>query len=355
MREKLASARLLTLIGPGGTGKTRLSLQLGEEQIGHYRDGVWLVELAPITDPAFIIHAIASVFDVREVQKIPLLQLVIDYLRAKKSLLILDNCEHLVEASARMADQLLHACPKLRIIASSREALGIDGETVYRVPSMEDNEATQLFFERAAKADSRFQVTEQNASFIAQICSRLDGIPLAVELAAARVRLFTPEQIAQRLDDRFKLLTGGSRTALPRQQTLRALIDWSFQSLTETEQRTLRRLAVFSGGWTYEAAEFVDGENETMDGLLGLVNKSLVNVEEQDGKSRYRFLETIRQYAMEKLVESGEAAAIRDHHLDYVLNLTGYPSQRMFGTEDTELLNHINRNMITCELRWSGR
>ena len=172
------------------------------------------MELAPISDPTFIISTIASVFDIREVQNIPLMQLVIDFLRAKELLLVLDNCEHLVESSAQMADQLLHVCPNLKIIASSREALGIDGETVYRVPSLKDDEATGLFLERATKAEPRFHITDENASFVAQICSRLDGIPLAIELAAARVKLFTPEQIAQRLDDRFKLLTGGSRTAL---------------------------------------------------------------------------------------------------------------------------------------------
>jgi predicted ATPase/class 3 adenylate cyclase len=339
---KLASAKLLTLIGPGGTGKTRLSLQIAIEQLHNFKDGVWLVELASISDPVFIVSTIASVFELREVQNIPLINLLVDYLRAKELLLVLDNCEHMVEASAHIADQLLHACPHLKIIASSREALGINGETVYRVPSLKDDEATRLFIERATKAEPNFNLTEDNASFIAQICSRLDGIPLAIELAAARVKLFTPQQIAERLDDRFKLLTGGSRTALPRQQTLRALIDWSYQSLNETEQRALRRLTVFSGGWTFEAAESVVGENEAMDGLLGLVNKSLVNVEEQDGRSRYSFLETIRQYAMEKLVESGDAVAVRDRHLNYVLEFAEQHSpQGMYGAENTEQLDRI--------------
>lgn len=354
-RQKIESTRLLTLIGPGGTGKTRLSLQIAEGQLANFRDGVWLVELAPIRDPAYIISAIASLFQIREVQNIPLIQLVIDYLRAKELLLIFDNCEHLVEESARVADQFLHSCPNIKVIASSREALGIDGETVYRVPSLKDDEATRLFVERATRADSRFHVTEHNASFIAQICSRLDGIPLAIELAAARVKLFTPEQISKRLDDRFKLLTGGSRTALPRQQTLRALIDWSYQSLNEIEQRALRRLAVFSGGWTFEAAEFVIGSEEAMEGLPGLVNKSLVNVDEQDGQSRYRFLETIHQYAMEKLVESDEAAEVRDRHLDFVLDLARNPTQRMFGTEDTDLLDRFEaeHDNLRAALEWA--
>jgi predicted ATPase len=337
-RRLLASARLLTLIGPGGTGKTRLSLQLAADQLSEFKDGVWLVELAPLSDSAYIVSALASVLELHEVPGIPLMDIIIDYLRAKQLLLILDNCEHLVEVSAQIADQLLHACPQLKVVASSREALGIDGETVYRVPSLSlpdpsstslmEYESTRLFIDRATKAEPRFHLTDHNASSIAQICQRLDGIPLAIELAAARVKLFTPEQIAERLDDRFKLLTGGSRTALPRQQTLRALIDWSYQSLNETEQRALRRLAVFSGGWTFEAAEAVVGEDDAMDGLLGLVNKSLVNVEEEDGKSRYRFLETIRQYAMEKLLESGEAVTVRVRHLDYFLQSTEQTPQQ---------------------------
>ncbi len=369
VRQLLASARLLTLIGPGGTGKTRLSLQLAADQLSEFKDGVWLVELAPVSDPAFILSTIASVLELHEVPGLPLINIVVDYLRDKQTLLILDNCEHLVEASAQVANQLLHACPKLKIIASSREALGIDGETVYRVPSLSlpdlsnksimEYESTRLFIDRAAKAEPRFHLTDHNASSIAQICQRLDGIPLAIELAAARVKLFTPEQIAARLDDRFKLLTGGSRTALPRQQTLRALIDWSYQSLNETEQRALRRLAVFPGGWTFEAAEAVVGEYDAMDGLLGLVNKSLVNVEEHDAKSRYRFLETIRQYAMEKLLESGEAAEVRDRHLDYFLQSIDQEAeadQRIFGQEDTEWLDQmeVEHDNLRAALEWAA-
>lgn len=367
----LGSARLLTLIGPGGTGKTRLSLQLAAEQLSEFKDGVWLVELAPLSDPAYIASTIASTLELHEVPGIPLMDIIIDYLRAKRLLLILDNCEHLVEASAQTADQLLHACPQLKILASSREALGIDGETVYRVPSLSlpdpsytslmEYEATRLFIDRASKAEPRFHLTDHNASSIAQICQRLDGIPLAIELAAARVKLFTPEQIAERLDDRFKLLTGGSRTALPRQQTLRALIDWSYQSLNETEQRALRRLAVFSGGWTFESAEAVIGEVDAMDGLMGLVNKSLVNVEEQEGQSRYRFLETIRQYAMERLLESGEAAQVRERHMDHFwqsMKPTLQSEQNTFGAlpDDTEWLDRmeVEHDNLRAALEWSS-
>ena len=343
-------AKLLTLIGPGGTGKTRLSIQVGVEQLANFKHGVWLVELAPISDPAFIIPTIASVFEIREVQNIPLIQLVLDYLRARELLLILDNCEHLVEASAQVVDQLLHECAQLKIIASSREALGVDGETIFRVPSLKDDEATRLFVDRAAKAEPRFHLTDENASSIAQICSRLDGIPLAIELAAARVKLFSPNQIAERLDDRFKLLTGGSRTALPRQQTLRALIDWSYTSLNESEQRALRRLAVFSGGWTFEGAESVLGVSEAMDNLASLVNKSLVNVDEGEREVRYRFLETIRQYAMEKLLESGEAVEARDRHLDYLCQIAEKTDHRMFGTESQEWFDQMEMELDNLRL-----
>lgn len=359
----LSSTRLLTFIGPGGTGKTRLSLQVAAEQSSKFKDGVWLTELAPISNPANITTAIASVFELREVQNIPILTILLDYLRAKQLLLVLDNCEHLVEASAKIVDQLLHACPQLKIIASSREALGIDGETVFRVPSLLEDEAARLFIERAAKAESRFRATEHNASSIAQICSRLDGIPLAIELAAARVKLFTPEQIAERLDDRFKLLTGGSRTALPRQQTLRALIDWSYQSLNESEQRALRQLAVFSGGWTIDGAEAVLGADEAMDGLMGLVNKSLVNVEEQENGShsptgeslRYRYLETIRQYAMEKLLESGETVDARNRHLDYMHQLAERSERKMFGEESVGWLDQmvVEHDNLRAALEWA--
>jgi predicted ATPase len=333
-RKLFTSTRILTFIGPGGTGKTRLCLQVAGEQIAEFKDGVWLIELAQLADPTYVLSAVASTFNVRELQGARLIDTLIDYLRGKQLLLILDNCEHLIDTCAQISEHFLQACLKMKIITSSREALGISGETVYRVPSLslpQENEdlqgagpltpdlmryeATRLFSERAVKANPQFVLTKENAPSVTQICKRLDGIPLAIELAAARVKLFTPQQIAERLDDRFRLLTGGSRTALPRQQTLRALIDWSYLTLNEMEQDVLRRLAVFSGGWTFAAAEAVAGTLEAMEGLSGLVNKSLVNVEEKEGESRYRYLETIRQYAMEKLLESGESVNARARHL----------------------------------------
>ena len=214
---------MVTLTGSGGTGKTRLAQEVGAEVLPAFTNGVWLIELAPLSDPAQIIPALAQVFGLQELPFNPLANLVLDYLRDKKILLFLDNCEHLIEACARLADDLLHQCAGLKILASSREALGIAGEVAYRIPSLADSESTQLFVDRARAANSNFKLTDANASAIAQICHRLDGIPLAIELAAARTKLLSVDQIAARLDDRFRLLVGGSRTALPRQQTLRAL------------------------------------------------------------------------------------------------------------------------------------
>ena len=335
--KRLAEARLLTLIGPGGTGKTRLSIKLGGDQLALYPDGVWLIELAPLTDPAPIMQTIASVFGLRESTGRPLIELVMDYLRAKSALIIFDNCEHLIDACAKIAETLIQTCENLKILASSREALGVLGEITYRVPSlslpaaqnsvtseMMEFESVHLFVDRASAANPNFKLTNDNAFSVAKVCRRLDGIPLALELAAARARVLSVEQIAERLDDRFRLLTGGSRTALPRQQTLRALIDWSYDLLSEPEKILFRRLAVFVGGWTLEAAEAVcSGERvesyEVLDLLAQLVDKSLVIAEEKSGAVRYHRLETIRQYAREKLFETNEAASIRDRHLDYFI------------------------------------
>ena len=313
----LDSRRLVTLTGSGGTGKTRLSQEVGAQMLSDFPHGVWIIELAPLTDPSQIIPSIAQVFGLQEHPFGPLSMLVMDYLRDKKLLLILDNCEHLIEACARIAGDLLQKGSQLRILASSREALGIAGEITYHTPSLAETESTRLFVERARVANPRFSLTDSNASSIAQICARLDGIPLAIELAAARTKLLSVDQIAARLDDRFRLLVGGSRTALPRQQTLRALIDWSYDLLSEEEKALFRTASVFVGGWTLDALEAVADDPNALEHLEQLVNKSLVVTEERKNEMRYFMLETIRQYAREKLFDAKQAAAARDRHFFY--------------------------------------
>ena len=322
IRGLLKTSHLVTLTGSGGTGKTRLSIEVGTQLLTNFQHGVWLIELAPLSDESQIIPALAQTFGLQELPFNPLKNLVMDYLRDKKLLLILDNCEHLIAACAKLADELLHQCAGLKILASSREALGIAGEVTYRTPSLADTESTSLFVERARAANSKFFLTESNASAVAQICHRLDGIPLAIELAAARTKLLAPEQIATRLDDLFRLLVGGSRTALPRQQTLRALIDWSYDLLTDEEKNLLRIASVFVGGWTLEALEAVSEDSLAPEHLEGLINKSLVVTEEHNGEMRYFLLETIRQYAREKLFEAKQAAAARDRHFVHYKNIS---------------------------------
>jgi non-specific serine/threonine protein kinase len=333
-------ARLLTLTGPGGTGKTRLALQVAAALLDSFPDGVWLIDLAPLADSELVPQTVARVLGVREEVGRPLLETLADHLRAQQALLVLDNCEHLIQTSAQFAEAMLQSCAKLRILATSREFLGVAGEQVFYVPSLStpdpgalphldtliSYEAVRLFVERAASNVPDFDLTGENAPAVAQVCQRLDGIPLAIELASARLRMLPVEQIAERLDDRFRLLTGGSRTALPRHQTLQALIDWSYGLLAEAERLLLNRLAVFAGGWTLAAAEAVGaGEGITAEAvfelLAHLVDKSLVLAEEQHGAARYRMLETIRQYALAKLLDSNETNAVRDRHLSFCLRL----------------------------------
>src|SRR6185437_11165768 len=282
-----------------------------------------------------------SVLGVREMPGRPLLTRLIDFLRPRSVLLLLDNCEHLVVACAELTEALLRVCPQLTILATSREALGISGEQPWIVPSLalpdprapshvdqiRACEAVRLFVERARIVRPDFTPTAQNAALLAEVCRRLDGIPLALELAAARLAALSLESLALRLDDRFRLLTGGSRTALPRRQTLRATLDWSHDLLSVPERTLFRRLSVFAGGWTLEAAETVCvDENikseEVLNVLAGLVGKSLVLLEERSGKDRYQLLETVRQYGQEKLTASSEAELLRDHHLDWCLAMT---------------------------------
>ena len=351
IKKALESHRLVTLTGPGGIGKTRLSLQVAAHVLETFPDGVWFVELAPLTDPDLIPQTIHTTLGLVEPLGKNILQMLIDYLRQKKTLLILDNCEHLVEACAQLTHTLLGQSSSLKILASSREALGVEGEVAWHVPSLSlpdrekilelddltKYESIHLFIDRASLANPHFLLTEDHAPAITQICYRLDGIPLAIELAAARLRGLSVEQIASRLDDRFHLLTSGARTVLPRHQTLHALIDWSHDLLSESERGLLRCLSVFAGGWTLEAAESIcAGEglesDQILDVLLRLVDKSLVVAETQGTEPRYHLLETIRQYAREKLWAAGEGELMRQRHLAYFVDLAerAEPNLRAF-------------------------
>jgi len=346
VKRLLVQSRLVTLTGAGGCGKTRLALQVARDLTGlragdlsgpDFPDGVWFVDLAPLSDPVLVPQVIASVFGLHQVSDTPINVLLQNFFRAKNLLLVLDNCEQLIQACAQLCVGLLGACPTLKILATSRETLNIAGETAFRVPSLsipdlqkpqsinalQQSESIRLFVERARGARSDFQLHDANARAVAQVCQRLDGIPLAIELAAARVNAFSIEEIATHLDNRFCLLTSGSRTALPRYQTLRASVDWSYDLLSDAERVLFRHLGIFVGGFTLDAVEAVcaeENQSEVLDLLSQLVSKSLV-ISEQRGTSRYRLLETIRDYALAKLGDVGETDLFRARHLDYFLKL----------------------------------
>ena len=373
-RRLLATTRLLTLTGVGGSGKTRLAFQVGTEALQEYPDGVWAVEFAPLSDPHLVPHAAASALGVPEHPGRSLTESLVHYLRARSVLLLFDNCEHLVSACAALADALLRGCPTLRILATSREGLRVAGELISLVPplslpdssrlppleSLMQYEAVRLFAERAAFNQPGFAVTDRNASTVVHVCHRLDGMPLAIELAAARVRVLTVEQIAARLDDRFRLLTGGSRTALPRQQTLRAAMDWSYDLLAEQERALLRRVSVFAGGWTFEAAQAIcpgDGIEaaDFLDLLTSLADKSLVLVETRNGDARYRLLETVRQYSRDKLYESGESVTVQCRHLEWYLRLAERADAKLRGPEQEAWLERLEaeHDNLRGALEWS--
>lgn len=370
-RDLLAEAPLLTLTGPGGAGKTRLAVQLAAEIVDKFADGTWLIELETLSDKALVPQTVASTLGVTEGTEADVTASLVRHLHTREQLLILDNCEHVVSACAGLANTLLRACPGVRILATSREALGVPGERLYPVRSLSlpegarvqdiqqlaGFEAIGLFVQRARAADPAFQLDASNASAVVEICRRLDGIPLAIELAAARVRALSAQQIAARLDDRFRLLTGGSRTVLPRHQTLRAAMEWSFGLLPEEERPVLWRLSVFAGAFTLEAAEAVAAggvvdRDDVVEHVTRLVEKSLVN-RQDDG---YRLLETIREYARDHLLEAGEAEETHARHRDWYVGLIEKAAPAFFrGPESVEAVQTLERehDNLRAALQWS--
>ena len=347
----LGETRLLTLTGIGGSGKTRVALRLAESMLPSFPDGVWFADLAPLVDAGRVQGALAAALGAAETAERSLMDAIVEKLRGKRMLIVLDNCEHLLGATAGIADALLSAEEGVRIVATSREGLGVEGERLIAIRSMsvpsgaradlrtvQESDAVRLFIDRANSARRDFVLGPDNAAAIVEICRRLDGIPLAIELAAARVKMLSVEQIRLRLDDRFRLLTGG-RSAVPRQQTLLATIQWSYEQLQDAEQQLLRRLAVFSGGWTLESATalFGDGTDEfaVLDLLTRLVDKSLVIVEQGGvSEARYSMLETVRQYGLERLVEAGESEDVRARHLAYFMRLGEESYREKFTREE---------------------
>jgi predicted ATPase/DNA-binding CsgD family transcriptional regulator len=354
--------RLITLTGPGGCGKTRLALAAAGDSVGRFRDGVWLAELAPVADPALVGRVVGSALGAHDRPGRPMADALSEHLGNRQVLLLLDNCEHLVEACAEIAEWLLRSCPGLRVLATSREALGVVGEVARPVPplSLPDLRrlpdiggltlygAARLFVERAAAVSPAFELTERNASAVARVCYQLDGIPLAIELAAARAKVLTVEEISARLDDCFGLLVAGGRTAMPRHKTLHATMDWSHDPLSGPERALFRRLSVFAGGFSLDAAESVcaqeDLERDEVLGLLShLVDKSLVTAQETGGKTRYRLLETIRQYGLEKLRGSADEAEVRRRHAAYFVGLAEWAEPKLSGPEQVGRLDELER------------
>jgi predicted ATPase/DNA-binding CsgD family transcriptional regulator/transcriptional regulator with XRE-family HTH domain len=340
IKRLLQTTRLLTLTGAGGCGKTRLALHVAYELFGDYATEVWFVDLAPLDQPELVVQTVALAVGVGEEPGCPIEAAIIRAIAGRRLLVVLDNCEHLVGACAHLVDVLLQGCPRLVMLVTSREALRVDGERVVRLPplstpapeyvpepgSLRQYEAIQLFIERAVAVQPSFALTDANASAVAEVCRRLDGIPLAIELAAARAHVLTVEQLASLLNDQLRLLVGGSRTAAPRQQTLRATLAWSHDLLSEAERILFRRLAVFAGGCTLQAIETICsgdgiGAEAVLDIVTGLVDKSLAFVEAHGGEARYRLLETVRHYAAERLEEAGELTAVRTRHRDWYLGM----------------------------------
>jgi non-specific serine/threonine protein kinase len=367
----MTTSPLLTLTGPGGVGKTRLALRLAEVVLPEYAHGAWFVEFAALSDPRLVPEAVAATLGVREQPGRALVQTLAERFGPQRLLLVLDNCEHLVDACADLADRLLRACREVRLLCTSREPLGIPGEIGWRVPSLTVPDAktpagaeqlsafaaTRLFIERAQAARPGFRVTDRNVQTIVEVCRRLDGIPLALELAATRVRLLSLDDIAARLDDRFQLLTAGDRTAPGRQQTLRATLDWSYALLQEPERLLFNRLSVFAGGWSLDAAEAIcAGDPIESAGVLTylgrLVDQSLVAAREHKGRVRYRLLESMREYAAEKLAASGDEVVIRGRHRDWFQARADSSPFEQFDPDHLAWLASEVDNLLNCGRPW---
>lgn len=370
----IVDGRQLTLTGTGGVGKTRLAIEVAARLVQDFPDGVWLADLSVLADAALVPQAVAAVVDVREESGRPLAAALGDYFLAKHALLLLDNCEHVAGACAQLAEHLLRRCPDLHVLATSREVLGMHGERVQRVASLSapdlrrpdpavevgQYDAVRLFVERAGLSQPGFDLTDENAPMIGRICAHLDGIPLAIELAAARLASLSVDAIATRLDRRFQLLTGGTRTALSRHQTLRAAMEWSYDLLSEPERALLRRLSVFAGGFTLEAAQALGAaehadEMDVLELLGRLVDKSMVQLDKPAGAARYRLLETVREFVRAKLVEAGEADAARRQHATFFLGLAERAEPELRGPKQASWLDRleVEHDNLWAALEWS--
>src|SRR6266446_1537417 len=375
LEELVRANRLVTLTGAGGAGKTRLAIEVASRLTDAFPDGVWLVELAALLDPRLVPQAVAQALEVKEQPARPLVETLSDHLGSKKLLLVLDNVEHLLEACVQFVDLVLRRSPDVAILVTSRERLTMTGELTYRVPSLTvpgtsealtletvaTYEGVRLFVERAKLARPDFHLTRENAPSVASICARLDGMPLAIELAVPRLRSMSVDELSQRLDQRFALLTDGSRAALPRHRTLRSMLDWSYDLLTEREQSMLRRVAVFAGGWTLAAAEHVcagEGINasDVLEQITSLLDKSLVVTDEHAGATRYRMLETVRQYALDRLRDSGEESQWRGSHLAHFVALAEEFNEKKNGPKQQSWLTRIasDYDNLRAALAWSA-
>ena len=360
IRERLSTARLLTLTGAGGCGKTRLALAAGRALMDRYGDGVWMADFGPISDATLVAQAVAAALDVRERPGMSPTDAIAETCGGRRLLLVFDNCEHVIGACAALAERLLQAAPGVSILATSREAFGVSGEAVWRVPSMAQDEAIALFVARANGAEPEFGLTDGNRATVAEICERLDGIPLAIELAAARLRVLALDEIHARLNDRFRLLTGGSRTAVARQRTLEATVAWSYDLLTEPERLLLRRLSVFAGRTPLDAIEEVCHNppltrESIVDLLARLTDKSLVNVEGDPSTGRvYRMLETIRQFAGERLLDSPEPEALHQRHFEHFSRFAATAERELNARDQVRWLQRLDvgHDNLRAALEW---